>query len=107
MCLFPCIYPRPEVAIVRVKERNGRTFAFCSEACEWIFDREPQRYEGYVQFYEKFDGWSLAEVIRHLGYIRPDGKTLMAQPSLNRSRMWTIDDIERVGYEIKNPLKQR
>lgn len=29
----------------------------------------------------------------------------MAQPSLDRTRMWTIDDIERLGYEIKNPLR--
>jgi hypothetical protein len=49
--------------------------------------------------------WGLTEVIRHFGYLRPDGKTLMAQPSLNRKRMWTIEDIERLGYEIKNPLR--
>ncbi len=59
-----------------------------------------------MHLYEKFDGWNLADVIRYLGYIRPDGKTLIAQPSLRRDcRMWTIDDIERVGYEIKNPLE--
>lgn len=33
-----------------------RKFAFCSEACEWIFGLEPQRYQGYVHFYEKFEG---------------------------------------------------
>jgi hypothetical protein len=105
VCLFPCIYPRPDISTVRVKDYQGRKLAFCSDACEWIFDLEPQRYLGYQQFYEKFDGWSLADVIRHFGYLRPDGKTLMAQPSLRRDRLWTIDDIERTGYEIKHPLR--
>ena len=105
VCQFPCVYPRPDISACRVREYNGRKIAFCSEACEWIFRFEPQRYQGYVHFYEKFDGWGLAEVIRHFGYLRPDGKTLMAQPSLNRERMWTIEDIERLGYEIKNPLR--
>lgn len=107
VCLFPCIFPRPAIAEVRIREKNGRRVAFCSEACEWIYDLEPQRYQGYVHFYEKFEGWSLADVIRHFGYIRPDGKTLMAQPSLGQKRMWTIADIDRLGYEIKNPLRQR
>ena len=35
---------------------------------------------------------------------RQYGETLMAQPSLDRTRRWTIDDIERLGYKIKNPL---
>ncbi|MCS6927353.1 MAG: YHS domain-containing protein, partial [Candidatus Binatia bacterium] len=105
VCLFPCIYPRPDISAVRVKDYQGRKLAFCSDACEWIFDLEPQRYLGYQQFYERFEGWSLAEVIRHFGYLRPDGKTLMAQPSLRRDRLWTIDDIERIGYEIKHPLR--
>lgn len=105
VCLFPCVYPRPDISACRIREYDGRKIAFCSDACEWIFGLEPQRYQGYVHFYEKFDGWSLAEVIRHFGYLRPDGKTLMAQPSLSRERMWTIEDIERLGYEIKNPLR--
>lgn len=66
---------------------------------------EPRRYRGSVHFHEKFAGWSLAKVVRHFGYLRPDGETLMAQPSLNRERMWKIDDIGRLGYEIKNPLR--
>ncbi|MGH8007655.1 MAG: YHS domain-containing protein [Candidatus Binatia bacterium] len=105
VCLFPCIFPRPDISDVRIKEYNGRKLAFCSDACDWIFHLEPERYLGHVQFYEKFDGWSLADVIRHLGYLRADGKTLTAQPSLRKDRMWTIQDIERIGYEIKNPLR--
>jgi methane monooxygenase component A alpha chain/propane monooxygenase large subunit len=47
----------------------------------------------------------LADVILALGYVRPDGKTLMGQPHLNPDRMWTIDDIRRLEYEVKDPLR--
>jgi methane monooxygenase component A alpha chain/propane monooxygenase large subunit len=39
-----------------------------------------------------------------LGYIRPDGQTLIGQPALNLKRMWTIDDIRKLKYEVKDPL---
>ena len=71
-----------------------------------MFDLEPLRYTGYTNWYEKFDGRDLAEVVLELGYVRPDGKTLIAQPHLNLEHMWTIDDIRRLHYEIKNPLRQ-
>ena len=87
-------------------QKEGKKRAFCSEACEWIFDLEPQRYTGYLNWYEKFDGWDLADVVTELGYIRPDGKTLMAQPHLNAENMWTVDDLRRLKYTIKDPLRQ-
>lgn len=46
----------------------------------------------------------LADVILALGYVRQDGKTLLAQPTLSTKRMWTVDDIRRVGYTVRNPL---
>jgi hypothetical protein len=58
-----------------------------------------------MQFWTRYDGWDLADVILDLGYVRPDGKTLMGQPTLDQERMWTIDDIRRLGYEIKDPMK--
>ena len=105
VCQMPCIFPHPAVSTARVLERAGKSRAFCSEACEWIFDLEPQRYTGHTNWYEKFDGWDLADVIAELGYLRPDGKTLIAQPHLNQDRMWTIDDIRRLQFEIKDPLR--
>jgi len=46
----------------------------------------------------------LADVIEDLGYVRPDGKTLIGQPALDLDRLWTIDDIRAIGYEVKDPL---
>jgi toluene monooxygenase system protein A len=31
----------------RVVERGGRKYIFCSEPCQWIFEREPARYAGH------------------------------------------------------------
>ena len=35
--------------------------------------------------------------------VREDGKTLMAQPTLDGPPLWTLDDIRRCQYEVKNP----
>ena len=106
VCQMPCVFPRPDISWARVVEKSGKKRAFCSEPCEWMFDLEPQRYLGYQNWYERFDGWDLADVVTELGYIRPDGKTLIAQPHLNKDNLWTIDDIRRLKFEIKDPLRQ-
>lgn len=105
VCQMPCVFPRPDVSWVRIVEKAGKKRAFCSEPCEWMFDLEPQRYLGYQNWYERFDGWDLADVITELGYIRPDGKTLVAQPHLKAEKLWTIDDIRRLKFAIKDPLR--
>jgi len=105
VCQMPCVFPRPDISAMRIVDRAGKKRAFCSEACEWMFDLEPQRYLGFTNWYEKFDGQDLADVVVELGYVRPDGKTLIAQPHLNQENMWTIDDIRRLKYTIKDPLR--
>lgn len=105
VCQMPCVFPRPDISTVRIVEKEGKKRAFCSEACEWMFDLEPLRYLGYTNWYERFDGWDLAEVITELGYLRPDGKTLIAQPHLDLDNMWTIDDIRRLKFTINDPLR--
>ena len=52
-----------------------------------------------------YHGWDLADVILKLGLVREDGKTLVAQPSIDLKRMWTIDDIRRLNFEVKDPLQ--
>jgi hypothetical protein len=60
-----------------------------------------------VNWYKKFDGWDLADVVSELGYLRPDGNTLIAQPHLNLDQLWTIGDICRLNFEIRNPLRDK
>jgi hypothetical protein len=82
-------------------------FARCSEGCEWIFTNWPRVYPSRKQFWERYHGWDLADVILDLGYVRPDGKTLIGQPALDLERLWTIEDIRRLKYAIKDPLLEQ
>lgn len=104
VCQMPTIFPRIDISTARIREFGGKRHAFCSEACEFIFNEDPQRYLAYDTFYELYDGYALDEYVRENGLLRADGKTLIAQPSLDDDRMWTIDDIAALNYEIKNPL---
>lgn len=106
VCQMPTIFPRIDISTARVRVYEGTKHAFCSDACEFIFNEDPQRYLAYKTFYELYEGYSLDEFIRENGLIRADGKTLMAQPSLDDERMWTIDDVAALNYEIKNPLNE-
>ena len=46
------------------------------------------------------------DVIVEMGLLREDGKTLIGQPHLNLEKMWTIDDIRAIGWELKYPLAE-
>jgi hypothetical protein len=105
VCQMPTAFPRLDISTARVREHGGRRHVFCSEACDFIFHEDPQRYLGYQTFYELFDGYSLEQYIVENGLLRADGKTLLAQPSLDDSKMWTIDDIRALDFEIIDPLR--
>lgn len=104
VCQLPCVMPRPDRAETRILDLDGQRYALCSEGCEWIFTNWPAVYSGRKQFWSLFHGWDLADVIIELGLVRPDGKTLVGQPGIDLKRMWTVDDIRRLGYEVKDPL---
>lgn len=105
VCHVPCVMPRIDAPETRILRHEGKKYAVCSEGCEWIFTLNPQIYNGCANWWERFHGQDLADVIQWLGYVREDGKTLMAQPHLNSERMWTLDDIRKLKYEIKDPLR--
>jgi hypothetical protein len=96
---------RPERSVDRRSWRQK--FALCSEGCEWIFANWPRVYASRKQFWERYHGWDLAGAILDLGYVRPDGKTLIRQPPLDLERLWTIEDIRRLKYAIKDPLLEQ
>jgi len=97
--------PRLDENEARIVQHEGKNFALCSEGCQWIFENWPRAYASRKQFWERYHGWDLAEVILDLGYVRPDGKTLIGQPVLDLERLWTIEDIRRLKYEIRDPMK--
>jgi methane monooxygenase component A alpha chain/propane monooxygenase large subunit len=104
VCLLPCVLPRIDISEVEIEYYDGRNHAFCSSICHNIFRKNPKNYSDYTNFGEKFHGWDLADIIVEMGLLRPDGKTLIGQPHLNLEKMWTIDDIRRIGWEINYPL---
>lgn len=107
VCVTPCVLPRLDLAQVQVEEYGGRNHAFCSAICRRAFYAAPERYLQYQNFGERFHGWDLADAIVEMGLLREDGKTLIGQPHFSTERMWTIDDIRRVGWELRYPLVER
>ncbi len=105
VCQLPCVLPAYGPERVRMVSVTGGDFAVCSEGCEWILKKWPEAYSGRKQFWSRYHGWDLADVILDLGYVRPDGKTLIGQPLIEQERLWTIDDIRKLRYEVKDPLK--
>jgi len=105
VCQLPCAMPRLDINEARIIELDGQKYACCSEGCEWILRTWPDAYRQRKQFWTKYHGWDLADMIVDLGLLRADGRTLIGQPLLEMERMWTIDDIRRLEYEVKDPLQ--
>ena len=58
---------------------------------------------GDRNFFDRYHGWELSEVVRDLGFVRSDGKTLVAQPHLDDDGMWTLDDLRSLDFEVVSP----
>ncbi len=111
-CLVPCLIREDMV----VDEVDGQLYTYCSEQCRWThkvafaseYEGRPTpamgRFSGRRQWEEVYHGWDLADVIKDLGFVRTDGKTLVPQPHLefDENAMWTLDDVR--GYELRSPL---
>jgi propane monooxygenase large subunit len=79
-----------------------RTRFYCSKECCWLDESNPGRYSGDRNYFDRYHGWDIADVVRDLGFIRPDGKTLIAQPHMRAEDQWTLEDLEAVGLEIQS-----
>ncbi|QDF96990.1 methane monooxygenase [Azoarcus sp. DD4] len=88
----------------RFLEANGKRFAFSEPYGERMWLQEPERYE-FQNFFEQFEGWELSDLVKAAGGVRSDGKTLMAQPHLRDTDMWTLDDLKRINLTIPDPMK--
>ena len=104
VCQLPCVLPRIDRNEHRMVRIDGCDYAVCSEGCAWMLETWPRAYSGRTQFWARYHGWDLADVILDLGYVRPDGKTLIGQPLVSQERLWTIEDIRKIRYEVRDPL---
>ena len=103
VCHRPTIFPRPDINTGRSYMHKGKNYILCSDGCEHIFRKEADRYIVSKSFYDLYEGMELSQITQQLGYVRDDGKTLMAQPLLEPKRMWTLDDVKRCDYVVKRP----
>jgi propane monooxygenase large subunit len=111
-CMVPCLI-REDFTYDTV---DGKVYTYCSEQCRWThkvafaaeYEGRPTpamgRFSGRREWEECYHGWDLADAITDLGFVRPDGKTLVPQPHLHfdDSKMWTLDDVR--GYTLGSPL---
>jgi len=112
-CMVPCLI-REEFCCDEV---DGKMYTYCSEQCRWThkvaFAAEYEgratpamgRFSGRREWEECYHGWDVADAVKDLGFVRPDGKTMVAQPHLNfdEKDMWTLDDIR--GHQLGSPLR--
>lgn len=111
-CNVPCLI-REDFC---VDEVDGELYTYCSEVCRWThkvafaseYKGRPTpamgHFSGRRQWEECYHGWDLADVIKDLGFVRPDGKTLVQQPHLHfeDDKMWKLEHVR--GLELRSPL---
>jgi propane monooxygenase large subunit len=99
VCLMGCVFPEDMCH----RAVDGHTRFYCSPECKWLDESNPGRYVGDRNFLDRYHGWELSEVVRDLGFLRTDGKTLIAQPHLSDEGMWTIDDVASMDFHVQSP----
>jgi propane monooxygenase large subunit len=96
---------------------DGKVYTYCSEGCRWThavafaaeYEGRPTpamgRFSGRREWEDCYHGWDLADAVKDLGFVRPDGKTMMSQPHLrfDDKEMWTLDHIR--GNTLGSPLR--
>ena len=106
-CMVPCLVREDMV----MDEVDGQWRTYCHEECRWT-DAVAFRptYQGRQtpnmgqligkrEWETLYHGWNWADVVSDMGYVRDDGKTMVAQPHLNLDpkKMWTLDHLRRMG----------
>ena len=99
VCLMGCVFPEDMCH----RTVGDRTRFYCSKECMWLDESNPGRYMGDRNFFDRYHGWELSELVRDLGFVRTDGKTLIAQPHLENDNMWTLDDVKSMDFHVQSP----
>src|SRR5260370_4888116 len=90
---------------------DGQWRTYCHEQCRWTdavafrptFQGRQTPNMGQLigkrEWETLYHGWNWADAVSDMGYVRDDGKTLVAQPHLNLDpkKMWTLDHLRRMG----------
>ena len=106
--MVPCLV-REDMVVDKV---DGQWRTYCHEECRWTdavafrptFQgrQTPNMGQliGHREWETLYHGWNWADVVSDMGYVRDDGKTMVAQPHLDLGdpkKMWTLDHLRRMG----------
>lgn len=98
---------------------DGQWRTYCSETCAWTdikafrpeYEGRPTpnmgRLTGHREWETLHHNRDLADIIKDLGYVRDDGKTLIPQPHLDlddQKKLWTLDDVRGINFASPNIL---
>jgi propane monooxygenase large subunit len=98
-------------------EVDGQWRTYCSETCHWtdkvafrpVYEgRETPsmgRLTGEREWERLYHGQDLADIVKDLGYVRDDGRTLIPQPHLDLDdprKLWTLDDVRGLPFYSPN-----
>jgi toluene monooxygenase system protein A len=54
LCHLPICVWKDEPDTLRTVKRGEKVYRFCSDPCQWIFEQEPERYEGHLSIVDRF-----------------------------------------------------
>jgi hypothetical protein len=98
-CQMPCVLD-DEMTNRAVDER---TRFYCCKECQWLDVSNPGRYGGDRNYFDRYHGWELSEIVRDHGFVRADGETMIAQPHLRDEGRWTLEQLRSRGIEVISP----
>jgi propane monooxygenase large subunit len=83
---------------------EDHTRFYCSPECKWIDETNPGRFIGQRNFFDYYHGVEYSEVVRDLGYLRPDGKTLVGQPhcEVAPEKQWKLADLKAANVHVRS-----
>jgi propane monooxygenase large subunit len=111
--MVPCLV-REDMTMAEV---DGQWRTYCHKECQWTDEiafrptyqgRETPNMGqliGHREWETLYHGWNWADVVSDMGYVRDDGKTMVAQPHLDLDdpkKMWTLDHLRRMP-ELQSP----
>lgn len=82
---------------------DDKTRFYCSKECCWMDESNPGRYTGDRNWFDRYHGWEISDVVRHLGFVREDGETCIGQPHLRDEGRWTLSDLKACEVTIESP----
>jgi len=114
-CMVPCLIREDAV----MEEIDGTVRTYCSQTCAWTDikafrptynGRETPsmgKLVGKREWETMYDGWQVSDVIKDLGFVRDDGKTLIPQPHLDlddSKKLWKLENFEGTTFRSPNVI---